>query len=171
MICIIALYKYYVPAESKEVSQGGGRRIKGGRRIISRNAETFHRTWRGAPRLLATITTGAVCLSTSAPPTRLRLAVSTALKIERNVARVGNFKCQVGTWHAFRNRTSQNPLNLFSTKTIYLYFLFLVSIIIYVLLLNSYLYFLFLVFIMIHTLLPIIINYKLVIAKNQKELL
>jgi hypothetical protein len=77
----------------------------------------------------------------------------------------------VGTWHAFRNRTSQNPLNPFSTKTIYLYFLFLVFIIIYMLLFNSYFSFLFLVFIVIHVLLPIIINYKLIIAKNQKELL
>jgi hypothetical protein len=35
---------------------------------------------------------------------------------------------------------------------------------------NSYLYFLFLVFIVIHVLLPIIIDYKLVITKNEKKL-
>jgi hypothetical protein len=77
----------------------------------------------------------------------------------------------VGTWHAFRNRTSQNPLNPFSTKTIYLYFLFLVSIVIHASLPDSYLYFLFLVSIVIHASLPIIIDYRLVVARNQKELL
>jgi hypothetical protein len=40
-----------------------------------------------------------------------------------------------------------------------------------VLLPNSYLYFLFLVSIVIHALLLIVIDYRLVVARNQKELL